>query len=101
MDKIKLALYGAGMVGVSVCEAIKTLYENCEITAFLVTEKEGNPSTIFGIPVISLNEFNGKHVKILIATPENHHDVISLSARLPSGKCKGFHGSVHDQISQG
>lgn len=77
MDKIKLALYGAGMVGVSVCEAIKTLYENCEITAFLVTEKEGNPSTIFGIPVISLNEFNGKHVKILIATPENHHDVIA------------------------
>ena len=41
-----LAIYGAGMVAVSVYTAIKFLYKDCSIIAFLVSKKEGNPAEI-------------------------------------------------------
>lgn len=77
MGERKLAIYGAGMVGVSVYYAIKTLYKSCEIEAFLVTEMKGNPEAIQGIPVLALNEFHKREVKILIAAPENHHEAMA------------------------
>jgi len=84
---MEIALYGAGMVAMSICRAIKVLYERCRIVCFLVSEKEGNPEMIDNIPVISLKEFMnsgsfGKEgilctdMKILIAAPENHHQAI-------------------------
>lgn len=71
-----LAIYGAGMVAVSVYTAIKFLYKDCRIIAFLVSKKEGNPAEIDRIPVIALEELSEKGVKILIAVPENHHPAI-------------------------
>lgn len=70
------ALYGAGMVAVSVYYAIKELYKNCRIINFIVSERKGNPKEIDGVPVVTLQEFNRTDVKILVTAPENHHAVI-------------------------
>lgn len=76
-----IALYGAGMVAVSVCCAVKELYKDCHILCFIVSDKAGNPSEIHGLPVISLEEFcamdKKKEIRILVAVPENHHNTIS------------------------
>lgn len=74
--KEPVAIYGAAMVGVSVYYAIKTLYENCRVTCFIVSAKEGNPAEIDKIPVVSLEEFEQRDATVLIATPENHHSTI-------------------------
>jgi len=78
---MEIAVYGAGMVATSVYHAIKTLYPDCEITSFVVSEREGNPVEINGIPVLSLDEFCNSEkrpdITILVAAPENHHDTIT------------------------
>lgn len=71
-----IAIYGAQMVAVSVYYAIKTLYPNCQILSFLVSNREGNPVSIDGIPVKPLADFYQKDIQILIATPENFHEEI-------------------------
>ncbi len=73
----QVALYGAGMVGVSIYYAIKTLYRNCNITSFIVSKKEGNPREIDHTPVVSLEEFSASDVEILVAVPEIHHNAIA------------------------
>lgn len=75
-EERQAALYGAGMVAVSVYYAIKALYKNCRILAFIVSEKYGNPDEIDGVPVITLQELDRTDVKILVAAPENHHCAI-------------------------
>lgn len=81
IEEKPLALYGAGMVAVSVYYAVKELYPDRGIAAFIVSEREGNPGEIDGIPVLSLDEFHGSQTcqkaKILLATPENHHNAIA------------------------
>lgn len=76
-----IAIYGAGMVSVSVYYAIKTLYPKCKVVAFLVSEKSDNPAEINGIPVIELSEFAERDAQILIATPENHHATITAALK--------------------
>lgn len=87
-----LALYGAGMVAVSVFYAIKTLYKHCQVIYFIVSQKEGNPAEIDGVPVISLDELcdleTKQNLKILVATPENHHTVIAKN--LENRGLKGY-----------
>ncbi len=73
----QIALYGAGMVAVSVYYAIKMLDTSCRITCFIVSEKEGNPSCIEGIPILSIDEFHREQETIVIAAPENHHKAIT------------------------
>ena len=84
-EKSQLALYGAGMVAVSVYYAIKTLYPDCKIISFIVSEITGNPAEIDHVPVLSLDEFCRIHlaenVKLLVATPENHHSVIAAELK--------------------
>lgn len=76
----RIALYGAGMVAVSIYYAIKTLHPDCRIVSFIVSETKDNPEEIDHIPVMALEEFSklfGKQdIKILVAVPENHHSVI-------------------------
>lgn len=72
----QIAIYGAQMVAVSVYYAIKTLYKNCRILSFIVSEATGNPFEIDQIPVVTLQEFEKQDIKILIAVPENHHEGI-------------------------
>lgn len=77
----RVVLYGAGMVSMSVYYAIKTLYKDCRVQYFIVSQKAGNPTEIDKIPVISLEEFCGlegeRKARILVATPENHHRAIA------------------------
>lgn len=82
MEKeMEIAIYGAGMVAVSVYHVIKTLYPGCGIASFIVSEKEGNPTEVDGFPVLSLDEFCSSEWKqgttILVAAPENHHGAIT------------------------
>lgn len=77
----EVAIFGAQMVAVSVYYAIKALYLNCKIVSFIVSDQEGNPDFIDGIPVVSLQEFDRKDIKILVATPENHHAAIAIALR--------------------
>lgn len=72
----EVAIYGAKMVAVSVYYAIKTLYLDCKVLAFIVTSREGNPAEIDGIPVVTLQEYCRTDVKILVAVPENFHEEI-------------------------
>lgn len=78
----ELAVYGAGMVGVSVYYAVKALYKGWRVVCFIVSEKEGNPSEVDHIPILSLEEFTKSDrfdkigIQILVATPENHHEGI-------------------------
>lgn len=69
----EIAIYGAGMVAVSVYYALKTLYPSCNVISFVVTRQEGNPTEIDGIPVVILSDFSWADATILIAVPENLH----------------------------
>lgn len=72
----QIAIYGAQMVAVSVYYALKTLYPDVHVTAFVVSHMEGNPVQINGIPVMTLEAYErsgDKECKILIAVPENFH----------------------------
>lgn len=72
----QIAIYGAGMVGVSVYYALKALYPYCRVVSFIVSRQEGNPVEIDGIPVIALADFTATDVTILVAVPENYHPEI-------------------------
>lgn len=80
MKEIKtVAIYGARMVAMSVYHAVKSLYKDCRVTAFLVTEAKGNLSSIDGKPVIPLENFEQKDICILIAAQDNYQDEIAAS----------------------
>ena len=74
---LPIAIYGAQMVAVSIYYAIKTLYPNWEIVSFIVSSKEGNPTSIDGISVVTLQEWEEKNIQMFIAVPENFHKEIS------------------------
>lgn len=72
-----LAIYGAQGYALGAYKAIKTLYPKREITCFLVTRMDGNPSALDGIPVKTLAAYAGElsgeekgQVEILIAAPD-------------------------------
>ena len=75
-------IYGAGTVATSIYTAIKTLY-NLKPIAFCVSEKEGNPVQIDGIPVKALSEMEAdttdRSALFFIAVPEVHHGAIADS----------------------
>lgn len=78
--KVKeIAIYGARMVAMSVYHAIKELYPECRIIAFLVTDKENNQDFIDGISVMALKDFEKKDIKILIAAQDNYHSEIAAA----------------------
>lgn len=79
METKEIAIYGARMVAMSIYHAIKELYADCRVTAFLVTDKENNPGSIDGIPVIDLKSFDRKNIKILIGAQDNYHDEIAAA----------------------
>ena len=88
----QITIYGAQMVAVSVYYALKTLYPNVQVAAFVVSNMEGNPTKIDGIPVMDLEAYErtgNKNSKIMIALPENFHTEIVASLR-----AKGFEDYV-------
>lgn len=76
MDLKQLVIYGAQTVAVSIYQAIKLLYRDYKVVAFLVEKKEGNPVSIEGIPVVILEQFNWKEIPVIIAVPEYYHNQI-------------------------
>lgn len=84
----QVVIYGAQMVAVSVYYALKTLYPNIQVTAFVVSNMEGNPAGIDGVPVMTFEAYEqsgNKERKVLIAMPENFHAEIVAAL-----KAKGF-----------
>lgn len=73
MKDIQIAIYGAQMVAVRVYFAIKKLYPYVQVHCFLVSSQAGNPSSIDGIPVIEIENFSCRDMRILIAAPDVHH----------------------------
>lgn len=72
----QVVIYGAQMVAVSVYYALKTLYPDVKITAFMVSDMKGNPAEIDGVPVMTLETYErsgNKDCKVLVAVPENFH----------------------------
>lgn len=75
--KMKVYLYGAGIIAYGAYKAIKTVYD-CTIEGFLVSDKSGQPRQIEGIPVYLPEECGNdlSECLIVIATPEEYHDSI-------------------------
>lgn len=74
---MNLAIYGAQGYALGTCKAIKTLYPKREISCFLVTHMDGNPSMLDGIPVKELAVFEEgmdaeekRNTEVFIATPD-------------------------------
>ncbi len=68
---MKLAIFGAKSIALSICMAIKRLYTGCEVETFLVSALDGNPSSLAGIPVQEIGNYPKKEMNILIAVPED------------------------------
>lgn len=71
-------IYGAGIVAYGAYKAVRELY-NIRINCFIVTNAEGQPQKIEGIPVLPLAEVPRDFANILmiVATPEEYHtDII-------------------------
>jgi len=74
-----LYIYGAGIVATSIYTAIKELYHAVP-QAFVVSDMQGNPDTIDGIPVKELSAIAVEPTaKYVIAAPEVHHSAIAES----------------------
>jgi len=82
-------IYGAGIVAYGAYKAIKELY-HIRINCFLVTNIEGQPEQIDGIPVLALPEVPGNFINglIIVATPEEYHKDIVQS--LKENKCNSY-----------
>lgn len=75
-------IYGAGIIAYGVYKAVKELY-HVRIKCFLVTDAEGQPGQIDGIPVLALPKAprdlaNGL---LIVATPEEYHKDIEQNLK--------------------
>ena len=86
---MKLTIFGAKSIALGTCLAVQKLYKEFEIKGFLVSNREGNPDTLAGLPVYELWEYPYKDVCVLIATPE---DVQGEIVRLLEEQ--GFHNHI-------
>lgn len=87
--KMKITIFGAKSIALGVYRAVQEVYKEFDVTGFLVTNKEGNPRTLAGLPVYELDSFQDKDACILIATPEDTHAAIVKSLEE-----KGFHSHI-------
>lgn len=85
----KLVIFGAKSIALGVYLAIRELYEDYMIVGFLVSNKEGNPDTLAGLPVYELEEFTQRDICVLIAVPEDIQEEVSRLL-----KQRGFYNHV-------
>lgn len=72
-------VYGAGIVATGIYTAMKEIYHVLP-KAFIVSELQGNPDTIDGIPVWELSAVSAEpDAKYVIAAPQVHHKAITES----------------------
>lgn len=86
---MQIVIFGAKSIALGVCKAVKELYKEFDVVGFLVTNREGNPDTLAGLPVYELDSFQERDICILIATPEDMHITIVRSLEE-----KGFHSHI-------
>lgn len=85
---MNIYIYGAKSIALGVCRAIQTLYPSHRVEGFLVSSLEGNPSMLAELPVREIGGFSDAltaedkaAVHILIATPENIHNIILFTLK--------------------
>ncbi|MFT3952094.1 MAG: DUF4422 domain-containing protein [Oscillospiraceae bacterium] len=83
---MKLAIYGAQSLALGMYTALRALHPALEITGFVVTERQGNPARLAGLPVTELARVTDSDTHFLIAVPENLHAEITAELR-----ARGFH----------
>lgn len=83
---MNIAIFGAQAMASSAYEAIRFLYQESEVSCFLVTSHAGNPTSLMGLLVrelsevsVQLSDVQKDMWKVLIATPENVMDTIQDS----------------------
>lgn len=85
----KFVIFGAKSLALGIYQAIHTLYQDCCVMGFLVSTRQGNPSTLAGLPVWELSSFHERKVCVLIATPEDTHvEIITILVQY------GFHSYI-------
>lgn len=69
-----IVIYGAGMIAREVCFCLKENPYNLVINNFIVSDKRGNPESIFGIPVIDIfnDKLDKEKVLVLIAVMDKY-----------------------------
>ncbi len=74
----KIAVYGARIVAAEVAYVLLNPPYNIDIDCFLVTSRDGNPSTLLGLPVYQFDEVKEqlRDALILIAVLEKHVEEI-------------------------
>ena len=86
---MELAIFGAKSIALGTCLAVQKLYKEFEINCFLVSNREGNPDTLAGLPVYELGEYPHKDACVLIATPEDvQGEIVGLLEE------QGFHNHI-------
>lgn len=85
----KIVIFGAKSIALGVCCAVRELYENCTVDAFLVSSKAGNPERLAGLPVLASADYEDKDTYILIATPESIQEEIVKML-----ESQGFHNRI-------
>lgn len=85
----EVCIYGAGVVACGAYKAVRELY-HIRINCFLVTDKEGQPGQIDGIPVMALADAPWDFVNglVIVATPEEYHK--DILQNLKDYKCNSF-----------
>lgn len=73
-----IVIYGAGIIAREVCFCLKEHPYNLKIDNFMVSNKKGNPESIFGIPVVAISDYdrNKENTLILIAVMDVYYDGI-------------------------
>lgn len=73
IENQEVLIYGAGLMGKNLLTVLKSPLYNKRIAAFVVNNKEGNPSIIDGIQVLSIEEVLAyKDMLVLVALHEKH-----------------------------
>lgn len=78
----RISIYGAQIIATSIYRVLTELLL-VEVSYFIVSEKEGNPSSLYGIKVVSIEDYieisknQQLDEDILIATPIEHHTSIA------------------------
>lgn len=74
---MNLAIYGAQGIALGAYESIQSIYPERKVHCFLVTRRDMNPESLFGIPVMevdcftrTLSDQEKNNTEVLIATPE-------------------------------
>lgn len=78
-----IVIYGAGIIAREVCFCLKEKPYNLVINNFIVSDKMGNPESIFGIPVVDIfdDNLNKEKVLVLIAVMDKYCNEIEKVLR--------------------